>query len=215
MTEHWARDHKFLVGTAIALVSIFIAFLAWRLPVDPTHNAAAEESPRSSASHSVDLDEPVVPSQPAEGESSSASTTLESDRVFTPLYVKKRVTILVAPDRNVAVVDLDRPKTAVMLEDEWDDGTSARLGYDFVLYGSHTLYAAVPWKRSSAAGAPAGPAACLEAARANMEDTWLAAEELVAGEIICFETSDGNIARAKFLSYIDSVSATFEITGWK
>lgn len=176
-----------------------------------------KEPPKATRSASTGTDQPTTDPGDVLGGSASATVKPDSDRVFTPVYSKKRVTIHVAPDLNTAVVDLDRPKTAVMLEEEWDDGTSARLGYDFTLYGSHTLYTAVPWKRSSAAGAPAEPAECLEAARAktDTEDTWLAAEELVAGEVICFETSEGNVARATFLSYIDSASATFEITSWK
>lgn len=204
------------IGAAAVVIAAVITATATIADGDDKRDTAQPEDTTSSVTPSAETDPDEATSEPemSGDPSASASTKPDSGRVFAPLYTK-RVTLQVAADRNMTVVDLDRPKTAAMLEDEWDDGTSARLGYDFGLRGTHTLYTAVPWKLSSAAGAPTRPAECLEAARTNMVDTWLAAEALGAGEVICFETSDGNVARATFVNYVDRVSTTFEITVWK
>ena len=135
---------------------------------------------------------------------------------FTPIYSDKRIKLV--SDGSMVVVDLDRAKVDTIMESEWEDGTAAVLGYDFGLQWRGSIYSAVPWKLSSEALTPQEPSACLEAARAavNNNDEWVSLIGLELNSSLCFETSEGRVARATILSYteMDTTSLSIKVSVW-
>ena len=214
----WTRDHTLqlwhvIVAALAVLVSVVVAITATR-PDD------AEGSSKDSPKPSTSTDSPSASTTPTRSATPRASESATPAERFSRTYGGKRLRITAPNDGGYkAAIDLDRPRVAKVLEEEWEDGSAARLGYDlaFDTYGTYGgLKSSMPWKQNSEAAAPKSPEACLEAARTSDDMTSLSpGYEMGSGDVLCIETSDGKVAQARLINFVeDPVSITLEVTLW-
>ena len=203
---------------AVVLAAVITAAATMAADGDDPNGGTGEPASRSPSSGAGGQDPPATPSP---SETKSAPVPASPANQYTAVYSGKRIRVI-APGKAgslyMAVVDLDRPKVDVMLETEWEDGSAARLGYDLALDWRGGLHSSGPWKRSSKAGAPRDPAACLEAARTADDGSYVLVDELASGDVLCIESSDGKVAQARFISFTPSdlqpVAVTFNVSLW-
>ncbi|MGH3976351.1 MAG: hypothetical protein ACRDS9_23985 [Pseudonocardiaceae bacterium] len=216
--NQWPREHKLqlwqvLVAIAAVIVPVVVTVILAR--TDDAEGSSEDNPTPSTSTGSPSTS--TTPTDPATPTGSESATPAES---FSQIYGGKRLRITAPNDGGYkAVVDLDGPRVAKVLEAEWEDGSAASLGYDlaFDTYGTYgALHSSVPWKRNSEAAAPKSPEACRGAARTSDDQASLfPGYELGSGDFLCIETSDGKVAQAKLINFVeDPVSVTLDVTLW-
>jgi len=218
----WTRDHKLqLWHVIVALLAAIVAVIVPVLLALTARSDDAEGSPSGDPTPSASTGSPASTTTTDSATPTASESATPADQ-FSQIYSGKRLRITSPPHdwvgnlyMTAVDLDLDHPKTVKVLETEWQDGSAAGLGYDLAFEWHGWLFSSTPWKRNSKAAAPKDPEACLEAARTSEDPSDLSAQELEPGAVLCIETSEGKVALARMLNYVENpTSVTFDVALW-